>query len=271
MAAQGSQGVSDEAYHYPRFLNSYKCPQKERESSRGRSISQTKQLNLDNKFGEPLYSYCYVWGSDKQGQLGQNQTKKVFQVPKSCFFGLQGPNNIDFKIRLKKVSCGENHTAMLSSEGLLYMMGSSSFGKLGIPRVNEGASASGGSDVKQPTLIEDLVPTQSQDHQGQPFRNSVVDVVCAATFTLAVTKSGHVFSWGTSHYGALGLGNKVKSAEKPTLIDTLVYQQADVVKVDAKYNHSVFLTNTGKVFMTGWGDKGQLGMAPPCVQNLNYQ
>ena len=53
---------------------------------------------------------------------------------------------------------------MLSSEGLLYMMGSSSFGKLGIPRVNEGASASGGSDVKQPTLIEDLVPTQSQDH-----------------------------------------------------------------------------------------------------------
>ena len=32
---------------------------------------------------------------------------------------------MDFKIRLRKVSCGETHTAMLSSEGLLYMLGSS--------------------------------------------------------------------------------------------------------------------------------------------------
>lgn len=80
-----------------------------------------------------------------------------------------------------------------------------------------------------------------------------------------------MFSWGTSAHGALGLGDKIKSVDKPTLIDSLVYQQADIVKVDAKHNHSVFLTNAGKVYMVGNGEKGQLGMAPPHVQNLNYQ
>lgn len=172
---------------------------------------------------------------------------------------------MDFKIRLHKVSCGETHTAMLSCEGLLYMSGSTQGGKLGLPERNSQ------SEVRQPTLVEDLLPTQSQDVSGQPFNNKVIDVVCANSFTLAVTKSGHVFSWGTSVYGALGLGDSISSADKPTLIEHLVAQQGDIVKVDAKYNHSAFLTNSGKVFMAGKGDKGQLGMPPPQVQNVSQQ
>ena len=46
---------------------------------------------------------------------------------------------------------------MLSSEGLLYMLGSASHGKLGIPGVSEGKASK--NEVKQPTLVEDLVPT----------------------------------------------------------------------------------------------------------------
>ena len=172
---------------------------------------------------------------------------------------------MDFKIRLQKVSCGETHTALLSCEGLLYMSGSSQGGKLGLPE------ESAKSEVRQPTLVEDLLPTQSQDMSGQPFNNKIVDVVCASTFTLAVTKSGHVFSWGTSVHGALGLGDTITSTDKPTLIESLVAQQGDIVKVSAKYNHSVFLTNNGKVFMAGKGDKGQLGMPPPQVQSASQQ
>ena len=63
----------------------------------------------------------------------------------------------------------------------------------------------------------------------------------------------------------------MKTVDKPTLIDSLVYQQANIVKVDAKHHHSVFLTNSGKVYMAGNGEKGQLGMAPPNVQNVNNQ
>ena len=48
---------------------------------------------------------------------------------------------------------------MLSSEGLLYMFGSASHGKLGIPGISEGKGSQ--KEVKQPTLVEDLVPTQS--------------------------------------------------------------------------------------------------------------
>jgi len=128
---------------------------------------------------------------------------------------------------------------MLSSEGLLYMCGSTQGGKLGLPEM------AAKNEVRQPTLVEDLLPTESQDMSGQQFNNKVVDVVCANSFTLAVTKSGHVFSWGTSLYGALGLGGAVSSASKPTLIQSLVSQSGDIVKVSAKYNHSLFLTNNG--------------------------
>jgi alpha-tubulin suppressor-like RCC1 family protein len=87
---------------------------------------------------------------------------------------------MDFKIRLKKVSCGDTHTAMLSSEGLLYMLGNGQGGKLGIPNVKH-------NELRSPTLVEDLIPTQSLDQSGQPFKNQVIDVVCAVTYTLAVT------------------------------------------------------------------------------------
>ena len=87
---------------------------------------------------------------------------------------------------------------------------------MGIPDIKN-------NDIRQPTLVEDLIPTQSLDQSGQPFKNQVIDVVCATTYTLAVTQSGHVFSWGTSHHGALGLGDKVKYVDKPTLVDSLVY------------------------------------------------
>jgi alpha-tubulin suppressor-like RCC1 family protein len=84
----------------------------------------------------------YVWGTDKHGQLGQNVSKKLFVAPRQCFFtGAE---------RVRKVSCGDSHSAILTEEGLLYTFGSNQGGKLGIKDVNS-------TSVKAPTLVEDLV------------------------------------------------------------------------------------------------------------------
>lgn len=66
------------------------------------------------------------------GQLGVGGTtntksddpalKNVCIIPKIC----------SFNIKILKVSCGFNHSALLSYSGYLYTMGSNEYGKLGV-------------------------------------------------------------------------------------------------------------------------------------------
>ena len=48
------------------------------------------------------------------------------------------------------VSCGDNHSAILTTSGLVYTFGSNQGGKLGLKDANL-------ASVKTPTLVEDLV------------------------------------------------------------------------------------------------------------------
>ena len=51
-------------------------------------------------------------------------------------------------------------------------------------------------EVRQPWLLQDLVPSICKDANDVSYMNKIVDVVCASTMTMAVTSSGHCFSWG---------------------------------------------------------------------------
>ena len=84
----------------------------------------------------------YVWGTDKLGQLGQNVGKKLFVAPRQCIF--TGAENVQM------VSCGDSHSAILTTSGLVYTFGNNQGGKLGIRDANI-------ASVKIPTLVEDLV------------------------------------------------------------------------------------------------------------------
>ena len=119
----------------------------------------------------------------------------MFATPRPCFF--KGAEKV------KMVGCGDNHTIILTTDGLVYATGNNSGKQLGI-KGNSG-------DVKVPTLIEDLY--------SEPCNpNKVVFITCANSFTLALTSVGQVYSWGTNLYGALGQGQNNTSSSRPTLI-----------------------------------------------------
>jgi len=73
-----------------------------------------------------------------------------------------------------------------------------------------------GGEVRIPTLVEELALN------NESKTNRVIDVCCANSFTLAVTTTGQVFSWGTNLYGALGHGKQLTQISKPTVVNTLV-------------------------------------------------
>ena len=63
---------------------------------------------------------------------------------------------------------------------------------------------------------------------------------------LAITKSGKVYSWGYNAYYQLGHGTNTPNPNPiPTIITKL--EQHQVKQVACGYNHSMALTNDGKV------------------------
>ena len=62
----------------------------------------------------------YTWGFGNEGQLGHGDKSDQF-LPRKI--------NIDSKIY--SISCGGGHTALLTANGLLYMMGRGREGQLG--------------------------------------------------------------------------------------------------------------------------------------------
>lgn len=182
----------------------------------------------------------YVWGSDKHGQLGQSAHKKLFMAPRACSF--KGAE------RVTQVSCGDSHTMILTSDGLLYGCGSNANGQVGIK---------GTAELATPTLIEQLVFDQGSSKQ--PLK--IVSVCCGPTYTLATTNAGHAYSWGSSAHGALGLGEVRKTSSRPTLIHILQLNKVAIAKVSAYANHTLLLTASGEVMACGRGHKGQLGQS----------
>ncbi|KRT80619.1 Regulator of chromosome condensation repeat containing protein, partial [Oryctes borbonicus] len=66
-----------------------------------------------------------------------------------------------------------------------------------------------------------------------------------------------VYSWGSNVYGQLGLGQYIREAPYPQIINAL--RGVNIVDVVTGQYHSMGLTSYGQVYTWGWGIHGQLG------------
>uniref|UniRef100_A0A672YS84 Retinitis pigmentosa GTPase regulator b n=1 Tax=Sphaeramia orbicularis TaxID=375764 RepID=A0A672YS84_9TELE len=110
----------------------------------------------------------------------------VFTFGKSKF-----AENIPSKFWLKndvplKIACGDEHTALITENGKLFMFGSNNWGQLGL-----GSKVT----VNKPTCVKAL---KSQ---------KVTLVSCGRNHTLICTAQGNVFAAGGNSEGQLGLGD----------------------------------------------------------------
>lgn len=174
------------------------------------------------------YTEVYTWGSNSYGQMGLEASKNYFPIPRICSFG----------VLIIQVSCGNDHSAFLSTQHYIYTMGSNSDGKLGIDDKSLACSSF-------PLLVESLVGCK------------ITQISCGGSHSSAVSHEGDLYTWGK---GAMtGHGDLVTrwSPEKVDLDCTYVLQ------VSCGHNHSgaVGIRNTERVCLTwGYGESGQLGI-----------
>lgn len=187
----------------------------------------------------------YTCGCNDLGQLGHDKTrKKPEQV-----VALDAQNIV-------AVSCGEAHTVALNDKGQVFAWGQASDGQLGLSNMEE--------CIRVPRNIKSL----SEVH--------VVQVTCGYRHSLALSRSGQIFSWGQNKYGQLGLGKEGPGVLTPQVVQSLL--GIPFAQISAGGAHSFGLTLSGAVF--GWGRNkfGQLGLndnrdrcAPCLLRTLRSQ
>ena len=113
-------------------------------------------------------------------------------------------------------------------------------------------------------------PCGSSNHLLQPTPvpslNDCVGVSCGNNYTLAWTRNGRAFSWGSNLNGVLGHGTvSGGSVANPTLIKAL--ENVNIVNMDAGFSHCGAITDEGKLYMWGRAKYGALGLGRDVTKN----
>ncbi|XP_019384652.1 PREDICTED: X-linked retinitis pigmentosa GTPase regulator isoform X2 [Crocodylus porosus] len=136
------------------------------------------------------------------------------------------------------ISCGDEHTAVITGNGKLYMFGSNNWGQLGLGLKNT---------VNKPTCVKALKPEK------------VKLAACGRNHTLVYTEQGNVYAAGGNSEGQLGLGDM---EERSTFhLVSFFTNRYKIRQLAAGSYISAALTEDGQLFMWGDNSEGQIGMA----------
>eukprot|EP01132_Coremiostelium_polycephalum_P002758 gene2758-3432_t len=194
-------------------------------------------LNLDqlslgtNHAAVIVNSECLMWGE----VMGRKHTT-LFKIV--------------WKRKVEQVSCGFNHTLLLTSDHKVFSMGFGQVGQLGIENIEDSAV---------PLPVESL------------STRNVVRITAGNCVSGAITDDGELYCWGSCAYGQLGNGKMNQKSYQTTpqtilmpLISTtdqeISYQNIKWSKVVFGAQHSLAITTTGLVFSWGNNNNGQLGL-----------
>ncbi|XP_020769337.1 X-linked retinitis pigmentosa GTPase regulator isoform X4 [Odocoileus virginianus] len=135
------------------------------------------------------------------------------------------------------LSCGDEHSAVITGNNKLFMFGSNNWGQLGL-----GSKAT----VKKPTCVKALKPEK------------VKFVACGRNHTLVLTGGGKVYATGGNNEGQLGLGDTDERSAFHLI--SFFTSQHKIKQLSAGSNTSAALTEDGELFMWGDNSEGQIGL-----------
>ena len=222
----------------------------------------------------------FSWGEGDDGKLGHD-TKNSCDRPR-VIEGLRGKDIVD-------ISCGGAHSAAITSTGELYTWGKGRYGRLGHgdsddqmkPKLVEALLgyrvidvACGSGDAQTLCITDDdNVWSWGDGDYGKLGRGGsdgckipmkveslaglgAVKVECGSQFSVCLTRSGYVFTWGKGDYHRLGHGSD-DHVRRPRKVAAL--QGRKVISIATGSLHCVACTDAGEVFTWGDNDEGQLG------------
>ncbi|KAL8431957.1 hypothetical protein Efla_002794 [Eimeria flavescens] len=142
----------------------------------------------------------FSWGNNKWGRLGLGD---AFDAVKQ----VASPTLVRLALRVRMVAASETHSGLIVSGGLLYLCGSNCYGELSYPVGTLPASRDRlprGADANTPVAWSSRFLLVAALHQYK-----VKLVALGRHFSMALTKTGRVFTWGVNDLNQLGLSSDV--------------------------------------------------------------
>ena len=187
----------------------------------------------------------YSCGWNNNGQSGNGQWVIEYPVPILT-------TNIEPSTIFSAIAGANTYSLFLTNDGKVYACGYGADGRNGL-----------GFSTGTPTLIT------ATTVGGTPvaFNTLIISAIsCGDAHVLFLTNDGKVYSSGDNASGQLGL-NDTTNRLVPTLITTttvggtpVAFNNLTISAIFCGYNHSLFLTNDGKVYSCGYNGNGQLGL-----------
>ncbi|XP_018046715.1 PREDICTED: X-linked retinitis pigmentosa GTPase regulator [Atta colombica] len=177
----------------------------------------------------------FIFGSNDWGQLGLGHRNHISKP--SCVKILKPE-------RVTHVACGRAHTLICTGAQKIFACGSNQEGQLGRENSMIGDSSS------SPILVYDCGLAGPR----------IVQLAAGSHHSMALTSDGEVVAWGSNLEGQLGLSEISGLIYKPMKIPI----SEPVKEISAGYYHSVFLTESGLIYICGESESGKLGL------NINF-
>ena len=202
-----------------------------------------------HSFAQDAAGIVYAWGLNTFRQTGVSDADggdaDIIWQPTEV--AALNPKRLGGGRRVTQISGGEHHSLFLVSDGSVYACGRADDGQVGIAEdhpLMEALAGRRANRLKQlaehpildadvvdeliiePTLVSFPPPPSPNDPQPElppydakderkPPRNPIVQLSAGTRHNLAVSRSGHVYSWGVGQNSQLGLGPDVTTRPTP--------------------------------------------------------
>lgn len=187
----------------------------------------------------------WMWGENTSGELGNGRVGDIVEETDAGMTYDFVYKTVPIKIMddVVAVSCGINHTAVIKTDGSLWMWGFSNDGELG----NGGA----GNRTHRWPFKYQTVPIKVMD--------DVMDVSCGSRFTAIVKKDGSLWMCGINYSGNLGVGNSGIQNMDDNYQKTPVKIMDDVASAYCFDDCTAAIKTDGSLWMWGHNYYSQLG------------
>lgn len=136
----------------------------------------------------------YTWGTNTKGQLGDTTTTQR-NLPVCLTDTGNSTTNALFGITPNKLDSGAEHSLAIYN-GKVYVWGSNTLGLLG--------DSTSTTKIVMPICISDIATNLL-------YGKIVTEIVAASTYSLSLTSTGKVYTWGKNDKGQLGNNTIVNS------------------------------------------------------------
>ena len=203
------------------------------------------------------------WGA--HGQLGHGVQQDEPSLLRVTFYDAAG--RPDPSVKVARVAGGDRHTLALTTDGRVFGFGSNEFGQLGLSGMPPPPPPSSPAELAHgpppyAARVGNAYPKPVQLQGGALAGRRIVYVACGERHSVALSDQGEVICWGHGASGQLGLGAGVTAAATPQLMQAPTLRGSRVVHVCCGHESTLFMTADKRLFVTGSGEYGLLGVGP---------